>query len=179
MNVRGWLTAAAWVVGLLIVGGAFFLLQRDEVGDGNPRTENGMTITEYEANHHTDDDVDYAQTPPMGGLHDDQPLKCGVYDEPVRDENAVHTIEHGAVWITYLPSLPAADVAKLEALLPEKHVLSPRDDLPSPVVATAWNRQLPVEGVDDPRLKAFVDEYADGHTAPEDVSCEDGVEEFD
>ena len=42
-------------------------------------------------NDHTDEDVDYPTSPPAGGPHDPAWLDCGVYDEPVRDENAVLT----------------------------------------------------------------------------------------
>ncbi len=180
MNLRGWLTAAGMLLGLSAVAAVIAFLPNDDLGDGNPMTKDGITTTDYPGGHHTDDDVDFAQDPPMGGLHDPAPLKCGVYDRPVREENALHTVEHGAVWITYDPSLSAADVAALKALLPEKHVLSPRDELPAPIVATAWNRQTQVSSVDAPLLQEFIDEYGDGHTAPEPtVSCVEGVEEFD
>ena len=180
MNLRGWLTALGTVVGLGVVAAAIAFLPNDDLGDGNPVTEGGITTTDYPGGHHTDDDVDYAQDPPQGGLHDDEPLKCGVYDRPVREENVVHTLEHGAVWIAYAPELPETDVSKLAALLPEKGVLSPREELPAPIVVTAWNAQANVAGVGDPRLQEFIDEYSDGHTAPEaTVSCAGGVEEFD
>src|SRR5690348_8879847 len=52
---------------------------------------------------HTPEDVDYPQSPPAGGPHDPVWLDCGVYEEPVREENAVHDLEHGTVWITYDP----------------------------------------------------------------------------
>ena len=48
---------------------------------------------------HTPDDVDYPQSPPVGGEHAPEWLECGVYDVPVREENAVHDLEHGSVWI--------------------------------------------------------------------------------
>ena len=65
---------------------------------------------------HTEGNVDYAQTPPAGGPHDPVWQNCGFYTEPVRDENAVHSLEHGAVWITYLPSLPQDQVDRLRNL---------------------------------------------------------------
>ena len=55
-------------------------------------------------------------------------------------------------------------------------ILWPYDDLPAPVVVTVWDRQLHLEGADDPRLALFLEEYGDSHTAPEPMaSCEGGV----
>ena len=58
------------------------------------------------ANVHTEENVDYEQTPSAGGAHNPVWQNCGFYEKPIRDENAVHSLEHGAVWITYLPNLP-------------------------------------------------------------------------
>lgn len=125
---------------------------------------------------HTDDDVDYPQDPPAGGAHAPIWLACGAYDEQVRDENAVHDLEHGTVWITHDPDLSEADVAALADQLPDNGILSPRDGLPSPVVVTVWGAQLELDGADDRRLGLFIEEYGDGHTAPEfGVTCEGGT----
>ena len=115
---------------------------------------------------HTEDDVDYEQVPPVGGMHDPVWLDCGAYDAPVRDENAVHDLEHGSIWIAYQPDLGADDVATLTDELPQNGILSPYDGLPAPVVVTVWGRQLRLTGADDPRLPLFVERYGDGHTAP-------------
>ena len=125
---------------------------------------------------HSEDDVDYPQTPPAGGPHAPVWLDCGQYDEPVRDENAVHDLEHGTVWITHDPDLSAAQVEQLVEQLPANGILSPHEDLPSPVVVTVWGAQLALDGADDERLALFLAEYGDGHTAPEfGASCQGGT----
>jgi hypothetical protein len=60
----------------------------------------------------------------------------------VRNETAVHSMEHGAVWITCRPGLPTEQVDKLRELATSKtYVLaSPYPDLPAPVVASAWGK---------------------------------------
>jgi hypothetical protein len=134
----------------------------------------------YVGNQHTGDPVHYTETPPVGGFHDPVWEDCGVYDQPVRNENAVHSLEHGTVWITYRPGLPAADVQTLETALgaveDKKTILSPYPALPAPVVVTVWNAQLDLTSADDPRLATFIDFYGDGHTAPEAAmaSCAGG-----
>ncbi|MET1058375.1 MAG: DUF3105 domain-containing protein [Nocardioides sp.] len=129
---------------------------------------------------HTPDEVDYPQSPPVGGNHADEWLQCGTYDQPVREENMVHALEHGTVWITYDDSVSEGDVEELVAELPPKGVLSPYDDQRAPVVVTVWDTQLALTGADDPRLEGFIAQYGDGGTAPEPfASCEGGVQEFE
>src|SRR5512135_382780 len=55
---------------------------------------------------HSEAPQQYPQTPPVGGVHSSVWQNCGIYDQPIRNENAVHSLEHGAVWITYQPDLP-------------------------------------------------------------------------
>jgi hypothetical protein len=55
--------------------------------------------------------VTYSVTPPVGGTHNATWMNCGIYDKPVANERAVHNLEHGAVWITYQPSLPPSEVS--------------------------------------------------------------------
>lgn len=123
-------------------------------------------VVEYKGlSHSHQPPYTYAQVPPVGGAHNPAWLRCAVYDEPVPDQNAVHSMEHGAVWITYQPSLPRADVDALhrfQGLDPSYVLISPYPGLPSPVVVSAWGLQLTVDRVDDPRIAEFVKAYAGG-----------------
>lgn len=131
---------------------------------------------EISERRHTHGDVGYVQDPPAGGPHAPAWLACGAYDVPVREENAVHDLEHGTVWITHDPDLDESEVDRLEELLPDNAIMSPREGLPSPVVVTVWGAQLALEDADDPRLPMFLAEYGDGHTAPEaGASCHGGT----
>ncbi|SDD00242.1 DUF3105 domain-containing protein [Nocardioides lianchengensis] len=135
-----------------------------------------VVVAEDLRTDHVTGDQSYPTTPPMGGPHDEVWLDCGVYDVPVRDENVVHDLEHGTVWITYRPGLSDDDVAALTEVLPQNGILSPYDDLPAPVVVTVWGRQLHLDGADDDRLALFLEEYGGGVTAPEQgVTCAGGT----
>jgi len=82
----------------------------------------------------------------------------------------VHSMEHGAVWITYVPDLPADEVTRLknlQALKPEYVIISPFSGLPSKVVASTWAHQLRVDDIGDPRLTEFVKTYAGGNQGGE------------
>ncbi|UZN04764.1 DUF3105 domain-containing protein [Cellulomonas sp. S1-8] len=127
---------------------------------------------------HVETQVDYPQTPPVGGEHNAAWQNCGIYTDPVVNEHAVHSLEHGAVWITHDPELPADEVAALHALAEgESYVLvSPFPGLPSPVVATAWGFQLQTDSADDDRLPVFVRKYLLNPELPEaGALCSNGV----
>jgi len=128
--------------------------------------------------NHVTTGVDYAQDPPAGGDHNAAWLNCGVYTEPVPNENAVHSLEHGAVWITYDPSLPAADVATLQAFAANQSyvLVSPYEGLDSPVTISAWGYQLKVDSVDDERLPVFLQKYLlNPELAEVGAPCSSGV----
>jgi hypothetical protein len=118
---------------------------------------------------HVKGDLDYAQSPPVGGDHNPTWQNCGYYAEPVPDERAVHSMEHGAVWIAYSPDLPQEQVERLRDLAQNQlYVLvSPYPDLGSPVVASAWGKQLRLDGASDPDLERFIRAYSQGPQAPE------------
>jgi len=125
--------------------------------------EGVVETTGLEATHVTGT-VDYEQTPPVGGNHSGTWANCGIYTAPTVDEEAVHSLEHGAVWITYDPALPADQLKVLTDLAQgEPYVLlSPYEGVPSPVVATAWGLQLELDDAGDPRLEQFVVKYQQG-----------------
>ena len=127
---------------------------------------------------HVQGPVTYDQTPPAGGPHSPTVLNCGIYSEPVPNENAVHDLEHGAVWVTYDPSLPAETVTTLRALMPSTYiVLSPYPGLPGPIVLSAWNAQVTVSSVTDPRISQFFKKYRNSATAPEPgAPCTGGLD---
>ncbi len=107
--------------------------------------------------------------PPVGGPHNPVQLNCGIYNVPVPNENAVHSLEHGAVWITYQPNLPPDQLATLQQIVSTHYVgteryllLSPYAGIPAPIVASAWGYQLSVDQASDPRLVQFITQFAGG-----------------
>lgn len=128
---------------------------------------------------HVQEPVDYAQSPPAGGKHSPVWLNCGIYTEPVPNENAVHALEHGAIWVTYNPDrVSGGDLKTLQDAAPTTYlVLSPMPDLQAPVVISAWGNQVELDGVDDPRLQDFVDKFWQDGDAPEvGASCSGGID---
>ena len=119
---------------------------------------------------HTDQPLKYSHTPPVGGDHFPVPGTCGFYGEdPPPVEMLVHDLEHGAVWIAYVPDLPDAELATLRNVAAQqaKVIITPYSDMESPVTVTSWGRQLALDSVDDPRLQQFIDTYRNGPLTPE------------
>ncbi|QHC68404.1 DUF3105 domain-containing protein [Rathayibacter sp. VKM Ac-2759] len=141
------------------------------------RQIDGLQTFENDATH-VAGAVDYPQTPPAGGPHNSVWMNCGVYDQPVPNENAVHDLEHGAVWATYDPSLPQSEVDALIAAMPDTYaVVSPYEGLDSPIVLSAWDAQVAIDSPDDPRIDAFVERFWQASTAPEPgAPCTGGID---
>lgn len=137
-------------------------------GKAEPELE-GVAVIRVDSRDHTDAEVDYDHVLPAGGMHNRVWANCGFYDEEMFPELAVHSLEHGAVWIAYDPALSRADQEVLHDLAraDDKLLVSPVEGMAAPVVATAWARQLELDSVTDPLLEQFIDRYRDASTAPE------------
>jgi hypothetical protein len=173
----------AALVALAVILGTVFAIrsaqsEQDNVAEAASKDIEGVQEFDGLSAEHVDTDVDYPESPPVGGDHNPVWLNCGVYTEPVPDVNVVHSLEHGAVWLTYQPDLDEGQVSTLEDFASDYDytVVSPYEGQESPVVATAWGLQLELDSADDPRLAAFVEKYVQGPQTPElGASCIGGV----
>lgn len=131
--------------------------------------EGVVNLGQQERGH--DDGATYPDTglPPAGGLHANNWQNCGIYDAPINSANAVHSLEHGAVWLTYNPDLPADQVEELKDYARgQSYVLmSPFPNQISPVVLSAWGLQLQLDSVTDKRIQTFLERYIQGPQTPE------------
>lgn len=120
----------------------------------------GLTYKIEPAHTHVGHTVKYDATPPIGGDHSAYWADASgtVYPNPIANENAVHALEHGSVWVTYRQGLPAADVAKLAADVKGHNyvLMSPYPNLKTKVSLQAWGYQLFVDSVTDPRITQFI-----------------------
>lgn len=137
----------------------------------------GLQVTDNPSSNHVTTRVDYpdeATKAPDGGNHNPYPQTCAVYTSAIVPEHAVHSMEHGAVWVTYAPSLPADQVTILSTLVQgnQYRLLSPYPGQTSPVALQAWGRRLDVPSATDPRVTQFLDDYTDGpQTREKGASC--------
>ncbi|WP_305094601.1 DUF3105 domain-containing protein [Prescottella sp. R16] len=124
----------------------------------------GVVKIDYPAGVHVTPDqrVAYDQSPPFGGPHDAVWATCmgTVYPDPIRTENAVHSLEHGAIWIAYNPD--KVDDAQRQQLEERASVrdgymlMSPYPGLDAPIALQSWGHQLKVDSADDERIDQFI-----------------------
>ncbi len=151
-----WIAAIVSVIAVAGLVIFLFVTRQPAVGQID-----GVQIYDNLSREHVTGTINYPQVPPVGGQHNAVWLNCGVYTQPVPNENAVHSLEHGAIWITYQPNLPADQLQKLQAIVKASNyrILSPYPGIPSPIVATAWGAQLKLNSASDPRLMVFIQKY--------------------
>jgi hypothetical protein len=157
------------------------------VTTGWPESSDNGPASEALGHAHVPGPVIYAVNPPVGGDHNAAWMNCGVYSEPVPNERAVHNLEHGAVWITYQPTVSSSVLARLEAFQARQTVigttgsryvdLTPYPGQSSPIMITSWGHQLAVTSPSDPRLQQFVNtfRYSKTYTPEYGGECTGGV----
>jgi hypothetical protein len=127
---------------------------------------------------HDNDYRAWPQVPPAGGIHNNVWQKCQFYDAPIDPGKGVHALEHGAVWITFDPNLPADEIAQIKLIAngQEFVLASPYVGLPAPIVVTSWNHQLYLQTVDDKAIAQFIKVFKNSPTyTPEyGASCATG-----
>jgi len=102
--------------------------------------------------------------PPVFGAHLAAWQNCGIYDQPVELGSALHSMEHGAVWLTYRSALPKDQITELQSLA-RGHgyvLMSPYPPQKSDVILTAWGIQLVIDSLPDDRIAPFIAFYEQG-----------------
>jgi Protein of unknown function (DUF3105) len=187
---RNWgpiaLFAAVGVLAAIIIGyGAYAVFQGskpwedratgiDGVVDYRDNPDKSLTARDHAAGPQT-----YALNPPVGGKHNANWQNCmgDVYDAPIANEHAVHSMEHGAVWVTYRSDLPADQVQQLASKVRgnEYMLMSPIDNLDKPISLQAWGFQLKVDKADDGRIDEFIKALRNNAAPEPGAPCSQGI----
>ncbi|MEU6661394.1 DUF3105 domain-containing protein [Streptomyces sp. NPDC046821] len=154
----------------------------DKAAAGSFRTgpDGVRTWTGKLARNHVPGKVSYPMTPPVGGDHNQVWMNCNgdVYKKPLANENAVHSMEHGAVWVTYTDKADPADVKQLAAKVSQTpySLMSPDQEQKDPIMLSAWGHQRTVKSAADPAVASFFSTYVQGEQTPEPgASCTNGL----
>jgi hypothetical protein len=124
--------------------------------------------------------VDYPMEPPVGGDHNQAWMNCNgnVYAKALNNVNAVHSLEHGAVWVTYTAKAKKSDVEALAAKVKKTPytLMSPDDKQKDPIMLSAWGHQRTVTGASDPNVDKFFEKFVQGAQTPEPgAACTSGL----
>lgn len=141
-----------------------------------PDLEGVITFGNLLRNHDLEAEFAESSLPPTGGSHNPSWQNCGIYSDPVDNSLAVHSLEHGAVWLAFRPDLAEDKVAELQDLVREESfvLMSPFPGLQSEVVMSAWGKQLVIDNVPDDDIQGFIDRYK-GAGPESGAPCTDGV----
>ncbi|MEV6111708.1 DUF3105 domain-containing protein [Streptomyces sp. NPDC052109] len=188
------IAASVVVVAGLVVGGVVLVNsqsggKKDTASDSKNSGDSGHWITGKDgvrtwsgklSRTHVQTKVSYPMHPPVGGNHNPVWATCDgtVYTKPLQDENAVHSLEHGAVWVTYTGKAKKADVDALAAKVKKTpySLMSPYENQAAPLVLSAWGHQVTVKSADDPEVNKFFAAYVQGPQTPEPgAACTSGA----
>ncbi|AVV43011.1 DUF3105 domain-containing protein [Streptomyces sp. ID05-04B] len=174
----------------LVAGGVFVV--RSQSGDDAPAADSkasGKFVTGADGvrtwqgklgRTHVTRTVKYPTEPPVGGDHNQVWMNCNgdVYEKALNNMNAVHSLEHGAVWVTYNSKAGKADVDALAAKVKKTPytLMSPDDAQADPIMLTAWGNQRTVTGAGDPNVDKFFAKFVQGEQTPEPgAACTGGL----
>lgn len=180
------ITTSAAVVTALIGFGAWVMIDQQNKKEAKEAFAKGPVAGEQTwdakklGNKHVDTPVKYEMTPPVGGDHNPRWMNCDgdVYKNPIPEINAVHSLEHGAVWVTYNEKAAPAEVEKLAAKVAKTPftLMSPVKEQSGAIMLSAWGKQLTVDKADDARVAQFFTKYIHGPQTPEPAApCTNGL----
>lgn len=162
------------IITILTVGIVGFVIANNSSSPskGNvPDKISGVQTYSKLNNKHVAERVNYPQKPSVGGNHNQIWIDCTAktYDQELPEEMATHSLEHGAVWVTYKPDLLAVDIAKIQEKVKKSGntFSSPYPGLSSAINLSSWGNQLKLDNVKDPRIDQFMVKYRKGPMTPE------------
>lgn len=178
--------------GLIAIGVAIALFAVAVIGyavytvneDGKPPEQRINGIQDFRkgkklTQKHVTATVKYPQTPPVGGNHNGLWQNCtgNVYLAQIANEHAVHSMEHGAVWITYRPDLDKDQISKLSGKVTNVPfmLMSPYPGQKSPISLQAWGYQMSVTSASDDRIDEFIKGFREKASVEPGSVCSGGT----
>lgn len=145
-----------WVlVAVVVAGGVYWLSTIEKTAV--VRLGEEISIVSRDHINIGDDFGSYNSNPPTSGAHAGA-APWGFSEVEIVDQNAIHNIEHGGIWISYKD----IDEQSLEVLRTiartnsQSVIISPRAANDSPVAIASWGRLLKTDVVDEEQIKEFI-----------------------
>lgn len=158
---------------VIIGGGVWFVssgsLEKDQTEDNRPQAVSSPVegTQDFDVASRTHiaqgtNSQDFNTNPPSSGQHWASPAEVGYYDSPLVDEQVVHNLEHGHVWLTFKPDVAQEIKDKIKAIVEAdswKVVAASREANDSKFAYVAWGRVLKMEEFDENKVKDFIKTY--------------------
>ncbi|MEK7614545.1 MAG: DUF3105 domain-containing protein [Patescibacteria group bacterium] len=148
-----------WTIAALIVGslgyGIVYLATRPE----KPRPGVAISILGQEHIPVGTSHPEYNSNPPTSGSHYAKEAEWGVYQNELPDEQLIHNLEHGGIWISYKPDIDAAIKSELESIGNKYKgavVVAPRAKNDSMIALASWGRLEKLDNFDEVKITAFI-----------------------
>ncbi len=160
MNKSSWIIV---IVLLVVVGGGVVAFLAQKTGPQGPDYSVFLPAQSREHIEVGSAHEPYNSNPPSGGWHYALTAKKKYYTEPIPDENILHNLEHGDVWIAYHPRISQEAKDELKKFAFAKMLISPREANDTDIALTAWERvdAFNLEGgvIPDERIRDFIKRY--------------------
>ncbi|WP_245563470.1 DUF3105 domain-containing protein [Longispora albida] len=159
--------------------GTWLYLSKEPPPDLSAVVDYHKTMPDALGQEHSDKPVSYPMTPPVGGTHAPVWQNCmgDVYTSKIPSERAVHSLEHGAIWITYDPAqLSGSGLSTLAGKVrgTEYTFLSPFPGQKPKISLQAWGYQLAVDSPEDKRIELFIQRYRKTAGPEKGATCSGG-----
>ncbi len=153
-----------WIAGLAVLIGGVWLLVVLVSNAGPKGPDYSQVIPVLGRNHIPDGSTaSYNSSPPTSGDHYANPALARFYDKELPDEQIVHNLEHGHVWIAYKPGLSQETIKALRKLSGGNVITAPRSKNDTDIALAAWGRldkfNLENGRLDAERVKDFISRY--------------------
>lgn len=146
-----------WTISIIIIGGLMYWGIVAIVKSNEFRLGEQFKIQSRDHIEIGDRHEEYTTNPPTSGAHGD-PVRYGVYEEELLDENIVHNLEHGGIWISYI-GISDDEITKLESIArkhPRSVILTPRSKNNSPIAVVSWGRLMKIDTVDMEKIEEYI-----------------------
>ena len=159
-----------WLVVLVALAGAVYgivLLSKkaEQQKPGTTYDNQGQDHIAIGAEH-----AAYNSNPPTSGWHYEKPADWGIYDQPLPDEELLHNLEHGGIWISYRDQNDKELIDKLKDIADDyslKVIMTARPQNDSAIAVAAWGRLLKLDTFDRGQILDFLKAYI--NKGPEQV----------
>jgi hypothetical protein len=146
-----------WAIFIGVVIGGIYWVANTAEKSSESRPGEEIPIVSREHINVGDPHEPYNSNPPTSGAHAG-PLPWGFSEQEVADEDAIHNLEHGGIWISY-KGLDQQSIDTLREIARENSlsvVVSPREANDSPVAVASWGRLTKLDNVDWETIVEFI-----------------------